>query len=310
MKNVLPIFLLITALFGAAVAAGAIVFWLNGGMAQRRQTVLTYEIAPQSTYGKSPAEMRRLITAMEKRIRLVWSNQINVQPVGDGRIEICIPGSNDKLVEQVRLRLLHVGMLEFRLLATKKCDEHASLIQWSKACGMERVVCDDTGDMLGQWVPFAGQPEFKNDGTITRTVEQNGNMVTEILAVDDDYDLGTADIARVTIKTNPRGNICLHFTFTGNGEERLHLLLDDTWQNMFAMESPLAPTLITLVDGKVVSMFQNDETIRFRSQIVIDGFFGIDAGEAEALVVIFRAGPLPTAIQEAKPQVTRFIEWK
>ena len=293
--------LLLCALFGTALVVAG---WPpNTGIDLGGGTILIYDVTTDlpatepgdatETAPPSPeagaSSMQTLVAAVARRVNPSGVKEVTIRPYGPDRLEIIVPETGRQEIDRLKRILGRVGAVQFRILANQRDDK--TLI--------ERAVHDDgaevrndQGELLAWWVPVAEGQEAdlrKYSEIPLRTVERDGRKITEVLVMNDDFNVTGAHIVRATAGANLAGQRHAQYHLDPAGGRLLGSL---TSGKVPGEAGSFTRKLGIMVDGCLVSaspikeaVFQNGEiTGNYTQQQLRD------------LADVLDAGPLPKAL--------------
>ncbi|MHC4402573.1 MAG: SecDF P1 head subdomain-containing protein [Planctomycetota bacterium] len=178
------------------------------------------------------AEMEKLaeraVDVLDRRIN-ADKRRARIRSLGQGKIEVAVYGDDPRMVARVARMVEATGTLEFRILANDR--DHKDLIEKAKSESADRLHETDAqgkpslGEdgrpvLLAWWVPVAEGDEatFREyDGIAMRTKARKDEGRTEVLVVNDDYNLTGKylDHAATSIDRSGRPNVLLTFSRRG-----------------------------------------------------------------------------------------------
>lgn len=276
MKRLLLILLLLTA----SVA----------GCERPVRVILVYEVDPASASDKSEVDLQKLAAAMDRRVN-PRARRGRVRVLDDGRIEVGLFDDDPAKVERMDRVIRAVGTLEFRILANNR--DHAALIEEAKETDASRIYNDER-NLLAWWVPLATGKEstFEAYSEIAlRTMGTEGRKTTEVLVVNDPFDLNGGYLVGVTTDTDQTGRPNLSITFNNLGGRLMRAL---TAANLPDEISSFSRKLGIILNGSVHSAPAVQAVIGERAEIT--GVF--TQAEAEDLADVLNAGSLPAKIKK------------
>ncbi|MFZ5830037.1 MAG: protein translocase subunit SecD [Planctomycetota bacterium] len=278
-------------LFALAFGAGVTYFgWppklgvdLSGGV------ILVYQVDPQQKETNKSVDMDELISALSLRINPSGVREITIRAFGPEQVEIIIPNVSEDEARRIEQRISSIGTLEFRILANNR--DHASLIERAEKSGSADKLFDAQGNLLAWWVPVREGEEqsFATYGEIARRErEVRGAKMTEILVVNDPYNVTGAYLDEASEGYDERGGPAVLFTFNSNGAK---LFSELTGKNL-PEDQGFTRKLGIILDGFLYSAPAIQSTISNRGQIT--GSFTQE--EVQDLVNVLNAGSLPAAL--------------
>ena len=268
---------------------------LSGGV------ILIYEVDQSKKPSDEPLtseQMEQLIRAVSKRVNPGGHKEVTIRECGVEQIEIIVPNVSEAEARQLEHIISAAGTLEFRILANKK--DHRALI--NQALGEDaKTVKDSEGERRAWWVPVnQGREEELNYPEIaTRTQEIGERTVTEILVVEDDFDVTGEYLIRASPGTDRRGDRCVNFMFNTVGGKLFAMLTSENLPDK--VQEGFTRKLGIILDGELYSAPSIQDTIFERGEIT--GRFSKD--DIESLVDVLNAGALPAAL--AKEPISRLF---
>jgi SecD/SecF fusion protein len=260
-------------------------------------TVLTYEVVGTPGQQLAPADMEKLVAAVDRRVNLALRPRAAVRDVGGGRIEVGVYVDED--ATRVDRILSAIGTLEFRILATTRKPEYGNYISRAKVLPEKEteVKSEETGDRLGFWVPVQDvkdQERFAADPTLaTREVTKPEGREFQVLVVDDPYDVTGEYLIRAKPGVDARFRPAVEFQFNAAGAQRFGSL---TGSHQPDVQNDFYYLLGIILDGKLHSAPQIRSAIFGRG--IIEGDFTEE--EVVDLIGLLNAGPLPMAIKRVE----------
>jgi SecD/SecF fusion protein len=272
--------------------------WITGGAGSSPQGArLIYEVDPQSTDGK--IDMDKVVAAVERRLNPGRSRTARVRALDNGRIEVALFSVNAAAAENVDRLLERAGTLEFRILADKNdpAGNAAPIVKRALADPSKTKVTDAQGRLFAWWVPvkagqergFAG-PGY--DGAARRTRTQGGREITELLVLNDIYNVTGAYITNARPAVDSQGRPCISFNFNTAGG---HLFGPVTRRPPPDKRVGFTHKLGIIVDGELYSAPAIQSTIYDAGEMT--GSF--TQQEVEDLSRVLNAGTLPARIRLA-----------
>ncbi len=264
--------------------------------------ILVYEVDqkkkqdPDKTL--SSEEMNKLIAAINRRVNPGGVKEVSIRKFGVEQIEIIIPEVGTDEARRIEKLISRAGTLEFRVLADRFNDK-ALIDQAAGESG--KFVRDVEGEVVGQWVEIqqGDKPQDqeriarlkRNEDTAKRTVKRGKREVTEILVVQDTFDVTGAFLVRAQPDIDQKGQPCVTFMFNTMGGKLFGGL---TGNNLPDIAQDRYRLLGIILDGYLYSAPQINSTITTRGEI--SGTFTNE--EASDLVSVLNAGSLPSALAE------------
>ena len=286
------------AVFLVVVAVLSFLFlpYLQDWMAPTPQgAVLVYEVDPDMLAPGETVNMANLVKAMDRRLGSGSSRLARVQRIDDRRIEVAVVGKNESDSQRVQRLLACAGMLEFRILANKR--DNKDLIKRALAKPSKTQIYDDSDHLEAWWAPvndteassIASYPDIA-----VRTSTIRDRMATEVLVLNDDYNITGAYLARANVGIDRLGKPCIEVVFNNAGGQLFGELTGSHLPDP-ANES-LRYQLGIVLDGVLYSAPTINTTIFDRG--IIEGSF--TKQQAEDLARVLNAGSLPARIRPVK----------
>jgi len=273
---------------------------LSGGV------ILVYEIDqkqkkdPNVTLDKT--EMEKVIAAVSKRINPGGLKEVTVRQHGVEQIEIIIPEVDAVEARRIERQVSRTGSLEFRILANTR--DHPKLIERARKEGNEVDRLFDTAtppEWEARWVPIyvgnkpgdrqRAEDNFPYEEIAKRTVRRGGHDVTQILVVNDPFDVTGYYLSRSMPDVDRRGQPCVNFMFNNKGGKLFGGL---TSANLPEKVQNFTRKLGIILDGYLYSAPSIQSAIYERGEIT--GSFTRE--EVEDLVTVLNAGSLENALTE------------
>lgn len=180
--------------------------------------VLVYRVDPRTLPKGATIDLRRLARAMERRVNSGEKELAEVRRSEDGRIEVALLHRDDAERRQAEDLLARTATLEFRILASSRCDQ--AVIERAEADPSASLVLDDQGRLLARWTPVKPS-EIKGlqdyDDLVQRTVKEGDKEVIEVLVLKDPYDLTGVYLTGAKAGMDRRGRPELELTFNTKG---------------------------------------------------------------------------------------------
>ncbi len=246
---------------------------LSGG------TILVYQIKKERLQ-QGAINIDQLVAALQKRINPTGTMDIAIRPLGPERIEIVLPQADPQTVEDVKQRIVALGRLEFRILATDR-ETHPDLIRQAK----ERF--PDTGSPDLEWVPVANPDEFSPPPRAV--LHREGDQLYVLTRIPDPTMRVTGeDLTRVYRTEDRNFRPAVGFELDADGAYRFGLLTGKYRPDPQGNEWALA----IILDGKVMSAPIIQTKITSRGMIT-GNFTDRDVAN---LIAILDAGQLPATL--------------
>ncbi len=284
----------LVALFMLA-AVGAFVFLpqIRDAMTQPQGPVLVYEVDPDSVGPGQTVDMDKLVQAINRRLNPGWSRLAVVRTLDGQRIEVTVVGKTASDTHRVERLLASAGSLEFRILANRRDDK--DLIKQALADPSKTKIRDKNGKLEAWWVPVKAEQERSLAGLseiALRTRTKARRQITEVLVLNDDYNLTGAYLTRVAADS-PEGRPCIDFSFNDAGGQ---LFGELTGSYLPDPVSGFSYKLAIILDDEVYSAPSINSRIYKYGQIT--GSF--TTAEVDAIVRVLNAGSLPAKIRPVK----------
>jgi SecD/SecF fusion protein len=194
---------------------------LSGGM------ILIYDIDKSKLSPDKPVDMDKLIGALNKRINPGGVKEINIRKYGNDGVEIIIPDVDEAAANRIADLVSRVGTLEFRILANT--TDNKPLIERALSEPNKTVVTDSEGNRVAWWVPITEGQEasfpYPEIAKRPRTVGQK--KITEILVVQDNYNVTGEYLDHAKEGQDQRGKIDVEFVFTSKGGQLFGMLTNE-----------------------------------------------------------------------------------
>lgn len=167
--------------------------------------------------------MNKMVEAIGRRVNPTGTEEVTVRRVGIDRIEVIVPGADKEKKEQVKRRIVDLGLLEFAVLANE--IEHSAIIAQADALGENnQTVKQADGAIIAKWRPAAvdkdGTPKFSSGDLVhSRTRMVDNKSVREFLVVLDpnpEKHLTGKYLRHVQEQFSDRGMV-VGFTFNPDG---------------------------------------------------------------------------------------------
>lgn len=238
--------------------------------------------------------MDQMVGTIQKRINPSGTEEVTVRRVGQDRIEVIIPGADQRVVAEKKKRMTEIGKLEFGIVAND--HDHRSLISAAKRIPDTQDKYLDGNEIAAVWRDIADKSDAPSTPAV-RIVSRKGSKgedvsVTQVLIIQElDDDRVTGDfLRRANTGMSENGSACVNFTFDTEGAMRFFRLTNKYRPKDDGFKSQLA----ILLNDKVQSAPNLNSTIRDSGQIT--GNFS--PKELKALVEVLNAGALQLPIKE------------
>jgi SecD/SecF fusion protein len=119
-------------------------------------TILVYKIRPDAEH-HGPLNMDELTTALKKRLDPDGLKSYQIRGLGGDEVEIIMPRSDERDVDDVKRRISTVGQLKFRIVADRrKHNEPMSMAerQWPENSNAKRLLIGRENTILAEFVPY------------------------------------------------------------------------------------------------------------------------------------------------------------
>lgn len=246
---------------------------LSGG------TILVYQIK-QERLEQSQIDIDQLVAALQKRINPTGTMDIAIRPLGSDRIEIVLPQADPQTVEDVKQRIVAMGRLEFRILATDR-ETHPDLIRQAQE------LFPETGSPDLEWLPVADPESFSPPPRAV--VHREGDQLYVLTRIPDPTMRVTGeDLTRVYRTEDKNFRPAVGFELDADGAYRFGLLTGKYRPDPQGNEWALA----IILDGKIMSAPIIQTKITSRGMIT-GNFTDRDVAN---LIAILDAGQLPATL--------------
>ncbi len=287
--------IVVVALF-MLIAVAAFVFFpqIQQSMMQPKGPVLVYEVDPDSLTPGQTVDMDKLARAIDRRLNVGWNRLGQVRKLDGQRIEVAVVGKSPADRQRVEELLARAGTLEFRILANVRDDK--DLIDQASADPSKAKIKDKEGKLVAWWVPVkAGQDAgvARSPDIALREKTKAGRRTTEILVLNDDYNITGAYLARVKASVDSEGKPCITFGFSSAGGQLFGQL---TGSHLPDKLTGFSYKLAIILDDKVYSAPAIQSTIYDSGQIT--GSFTSE--EVDRIVSVLNAESLPARIRPVK----------
>jgi SecD/SecF fusion protein len=276
-------------------AAAAFLFFpqIRDSMTHPQGPVLIYEVDPDGLAPGETVDMNKLVQAIDRRVSTEWSRLACVRILDGRRIEVAVVGKSEADVRRVESLLTHCGMLQFRILANRR--DNADLIAQALADPSKTKFRDKSGILEAWWVPVKPGQEsgMRGPEIAVRQTTKTGRPTTEILVLNDDFNITGAYLTRASAAADSEGRPCIQFAFNSHGGQ---LFGELTSSHLPDKISGLAYRLAIILDDEVYSAPSIRSTIYDSGEIT--GSFTKE--EVDEVVGVLNAGNLPAKIRPAK----------
>ena len=250
-------------------------------------------------------QMGKLVTAIGRRINPGGVKEVIIRPFGQNQIEIVIPDVDDSEIERYKDKITSAGTLEFRIVANRRDPRHTAVIEAADARPEDKVlymrdvdgnpVRDETGALkiLGWWVPVsvdADVTHIASNDTPQRPLKMGDRTLTEVLVVNDMYNVTGAYLSSSRPSVDEKGRACVSFNFDTKGGQLFGGL---TGENTPDESHDLSRKLGIILDGYLFSAPAIITRITSHGQITGD----FSEKDVTDLVDVLNAGSLPTTLK-------------
>ena len=274
---------------GLAVLSFLFLPYLQDWMSPTPQgAVLVYEVDPDMMPAGETINMANLVKAMDRRLGYGASRLARVRSLDDRRIEVVVVGKNESDSQRVQRLLGCTGMLEFRILANNR--DNKDLIEQALADPSKTQIYDDSGHLEAWWAPVRAPEDryITNYHDIAlRTRKMGDRKTTEVLVLNDDYNITDAYLARADVGIDRQGKPCIEFVFNNAGGQLFGELTGSHLPD--PADENIRYKLGIMLDGVLYSAPSINATI-FDHGIIEGSFTKQQAGD---LVRVLNAGSLP-----------------
>lgn len=253
--------------------------------------ILTFEVDPEAAPDDEAVDVEGLLDMIRRRLDRGWVGRVEVRPVGGQSIEVIAFTTDQEQVRRIERLVESPGTIEFRVLANER--DHKELIERARKEDDRRVLNPD-GTLAAWWVPVALGQEADSKiypGSAIRTIQEEGSETTEVLVVEDPFDVTDAYLVEATSGVDSLGKPCVGFTFDTRGGQLLGGL---TGANLPDKSDGFSRRLGIILNGHLHSAPAIRSTIHDRGEISGD-FTG---EEVEDLVDVLNAGPLAVPLEQ------------
>jgi preprotein translocase subunit SecD len=285
----------VVALF-MLIAVAAFVFFpqIQQSMMQPKGPVLVYEVDPDNSTPGQTVDMDKLAQAVDRRLNSRWIRLARVRELGNQRIEVAIREKGKAQQRRVEELLAHCGVLEFRILANTR--DNKDLITQALADPSKTRIRNKDGTLAAWWASVKIGEERGLAGSSDIALRQRtraGRQTTEVLVLNDDYNITGAYLKQVNLGADERGRLCIDFAFNNAGGQ---LFGELTGSHLPDRLTGFSYKLAIILDGDVYSAPSIQSKIRDRAQIT--GSFTSD--EVDEIASLLNAGTLPAKIRPVK----------
>jgi beta-lactamase regulating signal transducer with metallopeptidase domain len=253
--------------------------------------VLIYEVDSNSAPGGiTGSDMDKLLNVVDRRINADTKKIARVRLVEQSKIEIALLEKNDGEVRRIERLLERPGTLEFRILANT--NDHKSLIERALKEPDNNEIKDSEGNREAWWVPIVEgrERDFSIPSFAKRERTIGDNKVTEILVVQDKYNVTGDLLDKVSVGTDHQGRPDVEFALNAQGGKLFGAL---TGENTPDATTGFARRLGIILDGLLYSAPMLHAKVQQRG--VIQGSFTMQ--EDTDLVDTLNSGSLPVRLK-------------
>jgi beta-lactamase regulating signal transducer with metallopeptidase domain len=258
--------------------------------------ILIYEVDPKSAPSEfTGSDMEKILNVIDKRINAGTKKIARIQLVEHSKIEIALLNSSAAEASRVVRLLERLGTLEFRILANT--NDHKSLIERALKEPDKNVIKDSEGNREAWWVPImAGRENDFSIPSIAKRERTVGDIkVSEILVVQDKYNVTGDLMQKVSVGTDQQGSPYVEFALTAQGGKQFGAL---TGENTPDGTTGFTRRLGIILDGKLYSAPGLHGKIQQRG--IIQGSF--TKQEVADLVDALNSGSLPVQLKLVRKQ--------
>ncbi len=264
---------------------------LSGG------ALLVYEV-DQSQQKGEPVDMDKLVVAITRRVNPGGQKEVTVRKYGTEGVEIIVPAKDQAEVATIERIISQTGELQFRILADERDPkgDAKTVIEQAKADPSKIKVTNRQGKLLAWWVP--ANPEQVKEGNFDgsgyagiarRTRKAGERTITEILVLNDIYNVTGAYLTSARSSQDRQGRPCVNFNFnTGGGK----LFGEMTANHLPEKLTDFTYKLGVILDNELYSAPSIQSTIYDSGEIT--GSFTQE--KVQELVNVLDAGRLPAAL--------------
>jgi len=261
---------------------------------QPKGPVLVYEVDPTGVPPGQSVDMGNLLRALNGRVDSGPRRLARVRLSDDGRIAVAVMGESKADKQRVERLLACEGNLQFRILANR--HDNKDVIEHALANPSKAKLRDDKGNLEAWWVPAKATQEkglVNSPEIAVRTKSKAGSKTTEILVLNDDYNITGAFLTRATASADQEGRPCITFAFNSAGGQLFGQL---TSSHLPDKLTGAAYKLAIILDNEVYSAPSIQSTIYESGQIT--GSFTDE--EVQDIVNVLNAGNLPARVRPVK----------
>ncbi len=260
---------------------------LSGG------ALLVYEVDQTQKDPNNPVDMDKLIAAVSRRVNPGGQKEVTIRKYGVEQLEIIVPERDAAEVQRIERIISRAGNLEFRILADKRTDQ--DIIDRAMADPTKIQIMDLSGkNRVAWWLPVKDGEEKSftgggYTGIATRQRKIGERDVTEVLVLQDIYNVTGAYLTRAEASSDRSGKPCVNFQFNNAGGQ---LFGELTGNHLPDRMTEFTYKLGIVLDGELYSAPSIQSTITDRGEIT--GSFTPE--EVQELVNVLNAGSLPAAL--------------
>jgi SecD/SecF fusion protein len=263
--------------------------------------VLIYEIDRSKMGPGEMVDMDVLLRAIARRVNPGGLKEIIVRSYGMERIEIIVPGAQRAELERIERLIGRNGALEFRILANTR--DNKDLIDRASADPSKTGVHDKKGKLVAWWVPVKTAEERSlagpDDAGIARRIrKQDGREITEVLVLNDVYNVPGVYITNAGRSEDRQGRPCVIFHLNKVGGK---LLGEFTASHLPDKSTGFTYRLGIILDGELLSAPSIQGTI-FDSGEITGSF---TQQEVQDLVTVLNCGRMPAQIRLVETRAAR-----
>ena len=257
--------------------------------------VLVYEVDPDCLVPGENVNMANLVKAIRRRLGYGSSTLARVRSIDDERIEVAVVGKSESDAQRIQRLLTCTGILEFRILANKR--DNKDMIEQALVNPSKTRLHDSDGNLVAWWVPvrdveasgIARYPDIA-----VRAAQNNGHEITEVLVLNDDYNVTGAYLARADVGIDHKGKPCVEFVFNNAGGQLFGELTGSHLPD--PVHANMRYRLGIVLDGVLYSAPSINATVF--DQVQISGSF--TKKEVDDLARVLNSGSLPAKIRPVK----------
>ncbi len=278
----------------AAVAAFVFLPQLGDLMTQPKGPVLVYEVDPTSLTPGEQVDMDKLVRAINSRVMPRRSRLALARKLDGQRIEVAVVGPSASDQERVERLLTCEGAMQFRILANTR--DNKDLIKQALANPAKAKLLAKDGTLAAWWVPLKTGQEKAFTGyhdIALRTKTKAGRNVTEVLVLNDIYNVTGAYLIRASGSVDQQGKPRITFLFDEHGGKLFGLFTENHLPDEL---TGFSYKLAIIIDDEVYSAPSIRSTIYRSGEIT--GSFTMD--EVNGIADVLNVGRLPVKIRPVK----------